>query len=101
MIHMDYRTGKHASNKLRTCTQRAVANIPIGEIEHLFLRFPSSSFYHRRRKTNLNLPNSKIIKISLRGKFILTTSSLWLDLITTKWRRDQRNLFHDGNIIPP
>jgi hypothetical protein len=32
----------------------------------------------------------------LRGRFILTRS----DLTTTKWRRDRRNLFHNGNIIP-
>jgi hypothetical protein len=25
---------------------------------------------------------------------------LWLDLTTTKWRSDWRNLFYNGNIIP-
>jgi hypothetical protein len=53
----------------------------------------------KRRKNNLNLPNSKPIEIDLRGRFILTSPSLWSDLTTTKRGRDRRNLFHDGNII--
>jgi hypothetical protein len=62
--------------------------------------FLVSSFCHRRRrKTNFNLPNSKPIDIGLRGRFILTSHSLWSHLSTTKWRTNRRNLFHDDNII--
>ena len=53
--------------------------------ETYFLCLPSSSFCHRRkRKTDLH---------------ILPSPSLWLDLTTTKRRRDRRKLFHDGGII--
>ena len=45
-----------------------------------------SSFCHRRMR-----------KIDLKN--ILPRPSLWLDLTTTKRRRDQRKLFHDGDII--
>jgi hypothetical protein len=62
------------------------------------LCLPSAT--EEEEKTNLNLPNSKPIKIDLRGRFILTSPSLWSDLTTTKRGRDRRNLFHDGNIIP-
>jgi hypothetical protein len=45
---MDYRTGKHSANDLRTNVQQTTTNIPVGEIdEHLlsgvFLLFLSAT----------------------------------------------------------
>jgi hypothetical protein len=57
---------------LKTCVQRVVVNIHVGEIAYLL------SFVFllplEMKKTNLNLPNSKPIEIGLRGRIIVRSN---------------------------
>jgi hypothetical protein len=56
---------------LKTCVQRVVVNIHVGEIAYLSFVFLLPL---EMKKTNLNLPNSKPIEIGLRGRIIVRSN---------------------------
>jgi len=83
---MDDRIGKHSTKGLRTDAQRTTTNIYVGGVKKLLL---SNIFFFLPPKNEED-----------RSKhLILSSPSLWPDLITIKRRRDMRKLFHSDNTI--